>query len=439
MQIYEVSLTQVEAMERLITKYIKKWWGVPKSLTNLALYSSSTKLKLPTVSLVEKYKLGKARLFQMLRDSRDPLVQKTQPPVVTGRKWSAKDAVEDAESALKLKEVVGAVAKGKSGLGLHPQRWWSKESTTERRKIVSEEIHQLEENKRFARAVELVKQGAWTKWENAKDRVMTWSKIKRMEPQKLSFLIKAVYDILPTPVNLQTWGLTKSNRCEDCGKTANLKHILTGCECALRSYTWRHNEVLKIFARASKICCETANKTTDIRKTTLINFVKENSSVSSRKESRKTRRVSSMLNNGSDWRMESDLESHLVFPTEIALTAQRPDLIIWSVSQKRVFLIELTVPFEENFDWAHQRKLEKYEDLKEQCLINGWAATVFPVEVGCRGVIANSTFAFLSNLGFLLSVKRKFIEEIQDKALSTSAWIWQTHAAKSNQQSLVVS
>ena len=107
-----------------------------------------------------------------------------------------------------------------------------------------------------------------------------------------------------------------------------------------------------------------------------------------------------MPNNGSDWRMESDLESHLVFPTEIALTAQRPDLIIWSVSQKRVFLIELTVPFEENFDWAHQRKLEKYEDLKEQCLINGWAATVFPVEVGCRGVIANSTFAFLSNLGF---------------------------------------
>ena len=255
----------------------------------------------------------------------------------------------------------------------------------------------------------------------------------------MSFLIKAIYDILPTPVNLQTWGLTKSNRCEDCGKTSNLKHILTGCECALRSYTWRHNEVLKIFVRASKICCDTANKTTDIRENTIIYFVKENSSISSRKESRKTRRVFSMLNNASDWRIESDLERHLVFPTEIALTAQRPDLIIWSVSQKRVYLIELTVPFEENFDWAHQRKLEKYEDLKEQCLINGWAATVFPVEIGCRGVIANSAFAFLSNLGLLPSEKRIFIEEIQDKVLSASAWIWQTHAAKSNQQSLVVS
>ena len=74
LQIYEVSLTKFETMERLISKFIKKWLGVPNSLTNVALYSSSTKLKLPTLSLVEEYKLGNAWLFQMLRDSRDPLV-----------------------------------------------------------------------------------------------------------------------------------------------------------------------------------------------------------------------------------------------------------------------------------------------------------------------------------------------------------------------------
>ena len=439
LQVYEISLTQVEAMERVVSKYIKKWWGVPNSLTNLALYSSSTKLKLPTVSLVEKYKLGKARLFQMLRDSRDPLVKNSQPPVVTGRKWSAKDAVEDAESALKLREVVGAVAKGRTGLGRYPQRWWSKESTTDRRKMVSEEIHQLEENKRFARAVALHKQGAWTKWENTKGRAITWNIMKHMEPQRLSFLIKAVYDVLPTPVNLQIWGLGTSNRCEECGKTGTLKHILTGCECALRKYTWRHNEVLKIFVKATKIRCETANKATVISNNTKINFVKENNSTSSRKESRKDERVFSILDNGSDWRVESDIQSKLVFPTDIALTAQRPDLIIWSVTQRKIYIIELTVPFEENFDWAHQRKLEKYEDLREICTRNGWTTTIFPVEVGCRGFIANSTSAFISNLGFSPSDRRKYIDQIQDKALSASAWIWQTRTAKSNQQSLVVS
>ena len=86
MQIYEVSIMKVETMERLISKYMKKWLGVPNSLTNVALYSSSTKLKLPTLSLVEKFKLGKARLFQMLCDSHNPLVKNTQPCIITSQK-----------------------------------------------------------------------------------------------------------------------------------------------------------------------------------------------------------------------------------------------------------------------------------------------------------------------------------------------------------------
>ena len=52
-------------MEQLISKYMKKkWLGVPNSLTNVALYSSSMKLKLLTLSLVEEFKLSKVQLFQ---------------------------------------------------------------------------------------------------------------------------------------------------------------------------------------------------------------------------------------------------------------------------------------------------------------------------------------------------------------------------------------
>ena len=72
--------------------------------------------------------------------------------------------------------------------------------------MVSEEIHHLEEVKRFATAEGQKKQGAWTQWENAKDRAVTWRDLKHMEPKKSSFLIKAVYDVLPTPVNLHAWG-----------------------------------------------------------------------------------------------------------------------------------------------------------------------------------------------------------------------------------------
>ena len=97
--------------------------------------------------------------------------------------------------------------------------------------------------------------------------------------------------------------------------------------------------------------------------------------------------------------------------------------------KKKVFVIELTVPFEENFDWAHQRKLEKYEDLREQCVRNGWITKVFPIEVGCRGFIVNSTSVFLTNPGLPPSEKRKYPEKVQDKALTASAWIWQSYRA----------
>ena len=38
-----------------------------------------------------------------MRDSRDPLLKTSQPSVITDRKWKAKVAVENAESALRMK------------------------------------------------------------------------------------------------------------------------------------------------------------------------------------------------------------------------------------------------------------------------------------------------------------------------------------------------
>ena len=89
----------------------------------------------------------------MLRDSRDPRVKNAQPCAITGRKWKLEIAVENAESTLRMKEIISTVAYGKAGLGLHLQHWWSKESTFNRRKMMSEEIHRLEEVRRFAPAL----------------------------------------------------------------------------------------------------------------------------------------------------------------------------------------------------------------------------------------------------------------------------------------------
>ena len=140
----------------------------------------------------------------------------------------------------------------------------------------------------------------------------------------------------------------------------------------------------------------------------------------------------SLLKGCMDW----DVAKHnFIFPTERVLTTKSPDIVIWSVKAKKFSLLS----FEENFDWAHQCKLEKYEDLQEQCVRNGWITNIFPIEVECRGFIANSTSVFLTNLGLPPSDKRKYIEKIQDKALTASAWIWQPYRATTIWQSLVVS
>ena len=44
--VYEFPLTTVEAMERVVNGYIKKWLGIPKSFSNVRLYSVGNKLQL---------------------------------------------------------------------------------------------------------------------------------------------------------------------------------------------------------------------------------------------------------------------------------------------------------------------------------------------------------------------------------------------------------
>ena len=153
-----------------------------------------------------------------------------------------------------------------------------------------------------------------------------------MELQKSNFLIKRVYDDLLTPVNLHAWGLTTSDRCRACGKTASLKHILNGCDYALRSYTWGHNEVLEIFAKATKIWCETANKSLNNITDWAIHFGKEGK-IS--KFSRKNKQRSSLFDCCTGWYITTDLGPHFVFPTEIAFTTEHPDIVISFVRLKK--------------------------------------------------------------------------------------------------------
>ena len=90
---------------------------------------------------------------------------------------------------------------------------------------------------------------AWE--ENVLERKVTWRELWKWTTSRTSFLIKSTYDVLPSPVNLVRWGKEEDDKCR-CGETGTMKHILSSCQLALGRYTWRHNQVLKVFHKAAQ-------------------------------------------------------------------------------------------------------------------------------------------------------------------------------------------
>ena len=85
-----------------------------------------------------------------------------------------------------------------------------------------------------------------------------------------------------------------------------------------------------------------------------------------------------ILATGNDWQMRADVNRQQAFRQHIAITNLRPDIVLWSQTKKTVVLIELTVPYQERVDEAHERKQFKYQELVEQCQEKRVEDMVFP-------------------------------------------------------------
>ena len=149
--------------------------------------------------------------------------------------------------SLKHRDIVGIVTSGRLGLRNLQQSTWRAASTRERSTMVEKEVRQTEEERRQAQPVGMRQQGAWTSWESARSRQLKWNNIWKMDGYRISVLLRSVYDVLPSPMNLKIWGLIEDPSFKLCGKPANLEHVLSACSVALAEgmYTWRHDQVLR--------------------------------------------------------------------------------------------------------------------------------------------------------------------------------------------------
>ena len=419
--IYEIALSRVEIIERLCNVHIRKWLGLPRMTNNTALYRGKGALQLPLTSIVEIYKAGKVRTVMMLRDSKDPEIRNNPPEVITAKKWKAEKETDAIIEDLRHRDIVGAVQNDRKGIGSDPFKPFSTMNERERRTAVSSRVKSLEAERRDVHLIQCSHQGQVVRWEeNVVERKLSWSEIWNWNTSRLSFLVRSTYDVLPSPTNLVRWKISNDNRCR-CGKRGTLKHILSNCEKALERYTWRHNEVLKIIHRVTEKQIEKINAGKRPRvavKRQRISFVRP-SQQSQYKQTRLTRDDERWAGS---WEVAADLTgSERFFPIP---TPKKPDIVVWSAERKIVYLVELTVPHEDNIEAAHIRKDDRYEKLLKECEEAGWEASHFSVEVGCRGFIGERLRKWFKTIGLSnpeISITTKEIQHTVEKA---SHWIW---------------
>jgi hypothetical protein len=123
-----------------------------------------------------------------------------------------------------------------------------------------------------------------------------------------------------------------------------------------------------------------------------------------------------LLSGAEDWSLLVDFDSsRMVFPPEIFATNARPDIIIWSVKLKKVFLIELTCPSKEGISNAEARKRLRYNGLVERiCSQTDWSCTLFTAEIGACGAVALSTRRCMTSLGLTRTELRRFMVAVSD-------------------------
>ena len=179
----------------------------------------------------------------------------------------------------------------------------------------------------------------------------------------LKFLTNACIDTLPTNSNLNRWKKRNSPNCQLCGNRETLLHVLNNCRTMLDQgrYTWRHNSVLNYLFKVLKptnptspfeIFCDLSGKMTGIS----------------------------------------------TIPTDILVTSQKPDIVIVNKSDKSVFIIELTIPFDRNIDDARKRKEKRYENLNDDICKAGFSSHLYTIEIGSRGFVSSRNMKTIKDI-----------------------------------------
>ena len=245
-----------------------------------------------------------------------------------------------------------------------------------------------------------------------------------LAPLRISFILRSVYDLLPSKANLVKWGKSDDPSCPLCNERQTVEHVLSSCKTALAEgrYTWRHNQVLRELAEAVQFNVEKGRYS-----------LAEQGTVFQSEGGRKTwpaaealpkARRQELLKEASDWECSADLPGWNQYPESIKESGLRPDIVLHSEKAKQFVLIELTVPYESRIEAAHIYKTEKYADLAQSLRNAGFQARVHAIEVGARGFVGASAYDLMKRLSISGRSRTRTLRALAEAAEKSSSWIW---------------
>ena len=318
--IYDFSLSFVKKLEAKATVFLKRWAGVFKKADPSILYRPRNFLGLQLTSLTCHFQKLQVCKCMLLENSIDPNIRSLYAHKAEKEKMLAK-----CWRASKFTTKVKSMAKHRiqfpyqsNNLGLGWGVYNPKPAPSEFRKMVTAEVHTLENERFMSHAVSLPLQGTWTNWvELGEPFDFSWNNLIYGPGTKLiSFVLNSISNSVVSPYMLNLMGYADSKSCQLCQhSTCNIFHILANCSFSLKErYTWRHDSVLETLHPVLQAPLEQHNQSPQRKAKRLIldNFVKAG-------EVRYWRTVSKVqknwLSNFFDWKLLVDFScENIVFP-----------------------------------------------------------------------------------------------------------------------------
>ena len=346
-------------LDRMSEQYVKKWFGIPKHGANTALVHMSRGLNIQRISDV--YRQAHSASYSRSRCKADNVTNLALDLKLNREsEWTRKISITKQCENIHSRAV---------GANVNPP-WNSVQSDV--KTILKEEV-----DDHWKSVVEpLLSQGDFARLLVTCETDLSWKSIMFSLPKGvLKFAINASIDSLPSFTNLKRWGKRLFDSCPLCNGKGTLLHILNNCQNMLDRYLWRHNNLIRIFLSVFQ-------------------------------ESR--------CFQNSSIQMYADIENYTIgggtIPPNVIATSQKPDIVLYWPTDKRVILFELSVPFEPNINKAHCTKLDRYSSLVSDIIDAGFDCSLVAIEIGSRGLIDTDNKNRLTRLSKDIQLPIKFSE-----------------------------